>query len=91
MDSPSSEALNRGTEALSAKVDEEMSRELFRSFTMEEVTKALFQMALYKSSGPDCRPPAFFQHFWPLLQSDICASVLHFLNNHILVNLTASH
>ncbi|KAL0385615.1 UNVERIFIED_CONTAM: putative mitochondrial protein [Sesamum radiatum] len=50
---PSAEDVERGTEFVSAIVDEGMNRELLQLYTAEEVQKAIFQMAPLKSPGPD--------------------------------------
>ncbi|KAL0400906.1 UNVERIFIED_CONTAM: hypothetical protein Slati_4120500 [Sesamum latifolium] len=48
---PSEEELEKGTEAISARVTDQMQHELSMPFTAEEVSKALSQMAPLKSQG----------------------------------------
>ncbi|KAL0285580.1 UNVERIFIED_CONTAM: hypothetical protein Scaly_2814500 [Sesamum calycinum] len=50
---PSEEELEKGTEAISARVTDQMLQELSLPFTAEEISKALSQMAPLKSPGPD--------------------------------------
>ncbi|KAL0340459.1 UNVERIFIED_CONTAM: putative mitochondrial protein [Sesamum radiatum] len=50
---PSEEELEKKTEAISARVTDQMLQELSLPFTAEEISKALSQMAPLKSPGPD--------------------------------------
>ncbi|GAA0169727.1 hypothetical protein LIER_24144 [Lithospermum erythrorhizon] len=38
-----------------------------------------------KAPGPDGMTALFFQHYWPIMEADICKMVLNFLNNGIFL------
>lgn len=42
--------------------------------------KALFQMHLLKSSGPNDFPAVFYQNNWDIVRMDVCQAVLSYLN-----------
>ena len=50
-------------DAVQPVVTDKMNTFLTRTFTAEEVHKALKQMHPKKSPGPDGMPPLFYQHF----------------------------
>ena len=41
------------------------------SFTMSEITTALFAMDMHSSPGPDGFGPSFYKHFWNVLRDDV--------------------
>ncbi|KAL0334946.1 UNVERIFIED_CONTAM: putative mitochondrial protein [Sesamum radiatum] len=51
--------IERGIDHLTCKVDYVIALDLVRPFTVEEVTRALFQMAPLKSPGPDVNGQEF--------------------------------
>ncbi|KAL0437569.1 UNVERIFIED_CONTAM: hypothetical protein Sradi_0464800 [Sesamum radiatum] len=50
---PSDYDLDRGTEFVSRRVDTGMNQDLLKPYTEEEIRQAVFQMAPFKSPGPD--------------------------------------
>lgn len=46
-----------------------------------EIKTTLFTMNPQKAPGPDSMNPLFFQKFWYIVQSDICAAVRDFFLN----------
>ncbi|KAL0314573.1 UNVERIFIED_CONTAM: putative mitochondrial protein [Sesamum angustifolium] len=81
---PSEEELEKGTEAISGRLSEQLRQELSQPYTAEEISKALSQMAPLKSPGPDGMPPFFFQKFWHIVKTDVISATLAFLNELIL-------
>ncbi|KAL0396708.1 UNVERIFIED_CONTAM: putative mitochondrial protein [Sesamum calycinum] len=81
---PSEEELEKGTEAISARVTDQMLQELSLPFTAEEISKALSQMAPLKSPGPDGMPPFFFQSYWHIVKYDVVSCTLSLLNDLLL-------
>ncbi|KAK4397093.1 putative mitochondrial protein [Sesamum angolense] len=81
---PSENDLEKGTEAISVRISEDMLLELSKPYTAEEVSLALSQMAPLKSPGPDGMPPFFFQKFWHVVRDDVISNSLQLLNNLIL-------
>ncbi|KAL0301821.1 UNVERIFIED_CONTAM: putative mitochondrial protein [Sesamum radiatum] len=81
---PCPEDVERGTRFVSIKVDDGMNQSLLQPYTEEEIRKAVFQMAPFKSPGPDGMPPIFYQFYWNNIKSDVISFVLKFLNNHTL-------
>ncbi|KAK4381552.1 putative mitochondrial protein [Sesamum angolense] len=78
---PSEEELEKGTEAISGRLSEELLHELSQPYTAEEVSKALSQMASLKSPGPDGMPPFFFQKYWHIVKTDVISTTLALLND----------
>ncbi|KAL0327086.1 UNVERIFIED_CONTAM: hypothetical protein Sangu_1786600 [Sesamum angustifolium] len=78
---PQVEDIALGTAQLLPVVTPSMAEELLLPYTEEEVSKALFQMASFKSPGPDGMPPIFFKSFWHIVHDDVTACVLKFLNS----------
>lgn len=62
------------------KVTDQMNDLLDRSFTVDEVEKALFCMKPNKSPGVDDFTAGFFQKHWELLKDSVSNAVLGFLN-----------
>lgn len=48
---------------------------------MEEISKALNQMAPLKALGPDGFSACFFQQNWGTVHVEVCNAVFHFLNS----------
>jgi mannosylglycoprotein endo-beta-mannosidase len=53
------------------QVTPEENNFLTAPFSMEEVSKAVFQMEHNKAPGPDGFPAEFYQHFWETIKSDL--------------------
>ncbi|KAL0383105.1 UNVERIFIED_CONTAM: hypothetical protein Scaly_0597800 [Sesamum calycinum] len=81
---PSEEELEKGTEAISGRLSEQLRQELSQPYTAEEISKALSQMAPLKSPGPDGMPPFFFQKYWHIVKTDVISATLALLNELIL-------
>jgi hypothetical protein len=56
-----------------------MNERICRPFDAEEIKRALFQMKPSKAPGADGFTAGFFQKHWQLVQGDITAAVLAFL------------
>ncbi|KAL9690755.1 hypothetical protein QQ045_011163 [Rhodiola kirilowii] len=72
-------------------VTDEMRRELRRPYSVEEIKKAVFQMAPTKAPGLDGFPALFYQKHWNLVGDYLCREVLRYLNEsqlHRRINLT---
>ena len=65
-------------------VTDDMNDMLLSDFNIEEVEKAVQQMAPLKSPGPDGMPPLFYQSYWSLIGSDVAQTILHYLNTGTL-------
>lgn len=60
-----------------------------------EIHIALKKMALMKAPEPDGTPPLFYQHIWGMLDYDVTATILSWLNtgklshpiNHTFITL----
>ena len=73
------------------KVTEAMNDSLTRTYTSEEIRRAVFMMGPNKSPGPDGLTDGFFQLHWDLVGPQVCEAVLHFLNGSELpddINIT---
>ena len=62
------------------RVTDDMNAELTKTFTSEEVLRALHQIHLTKSPGPDSMLAIFFQRYWNIVGRDITNMVLNVLN-----------
>jgi hypothetical protein len=62
------------------KVSDVMNDRLARTFTAEEVERAIFAMGASKAPGPDGLTAGFYQLHWELLGPCITNGVLNFLN-----------
>ncbi|KAL0338469.1 UNVERIFIED_CONTAM: putative mitochondrial protein [Sesamum angustifolium] len=81
-----------GTAQLLPVVTPSMAEELLLPYTEEEGSKALFQMASFKSPSLDGMPPIFFQSFWHIVHDDVTACVLKFLNSfHLPPRMNDTH
>ncbi|KAL0436253.1 UNVERIFIED_CONTAM: putative ribonuclease H protein [Sesamum radiatum] len=78
---PRNEDIARGTEPLRRVVDEGMREDLIQPYTEAEVTRALHQMADFKSPGPDGMSPIFYQKFWHIVKQDVVPCVLSLLSS----------
>lgn len=58
-----------------------MNVALTKQLSMEEVHSALKQMHPSKAPGPDGFSPSFYQHFWPLVGTDVTEAVRAFLES----------
>ncbi|KAL0285025.1 UNVERIFIED_CONTAM: hypothetical protein Sangu_2797000 [Sesamum angustifolium] len=81
---PSKEELEKGTEAITARISDSMLQEISRPCTADKVSQALSYMAPLKSPGPDGLPPFFFQKYWHVVHHDVISSTLMILNDLIL-------
>jgi hypothetical protein len=70
-------------EGLEPRVTAEMNGWLLRPFVAEEVDFALSQMHPLKSLGPDGFAACFYQKAWDTVQSEVCTTILDFLNGGI--------
>lgn len=77
------EVTERVLRSIPKKVTETMNRELTKSFTKDEVKKALQQMHPTKAPGPDGMTPFFFQKFWNIVGDDVSRTVLGVLNDGV--------
>ena len=56
--------LERMLDGVQRVVNEEMQADLARPYTVEEVERAIKEMAPLKAPGPDGMPPLFYQTYW---------------------------
>ena len=73
------------------KVTVAMNDSLTRTYTAEEIRRAVFMMGPNKSPGPDGLTAGFFEVHWDLVGPQVCEAVLNFLNGGELpddINLT---
>ena len=76
-------SLNRIEEVINTiptQVTDDMNAELTKTFTSEEVLRALHQIHPTKSPGPDSMSTIFFQRYWNIVGRDITNMVLNVLN-----------
>jgi hypothetical protein len=66
-------------DSVPVKVTDIMNERICRPFDAEEIKRALFQMKPSKAPGADGFTAGFFQKHWQLVQGDITAAVLAFL------------
>jgi hypothetical protein len=69
---------------LACRVTTEMSGDLTKAFTAEEVSATLFQMAPLKAPGPDVLNACFFQKNWATMGGEVCHVILAILNSGVL-------
>jgi hypothetical protein len=63
------------------KVTPQMNQGLLEEFTVDDVSKALQQIAPLKAPGPDGFPAYFYQQNWATVHAEVSSVVLHFLNS----------
>jgi len=66
------------TELMNMKITDDMNEALCRSFSVEEISDALFQMGPLKAPGPDGFPARFYQRHLEVLKNDVVAAVQKF-------------
>ncbi|KAL0300641.1 UNVERIFIED_CONTAM: putative mitochondrial protein [Sesamum radiatum] len=59
-------------------VSEEDNVSLCENPTADEIKSVVFEMAPFKSPGPDGFPPSFFKNFWHIVGTDVVKAVQHF-------------
>ena len=70
----------------------DMNNTLLRSYTANEVRRALFQMHSSKSPRPDGMSPFLFQKYWNIVGPDVSNVVLSMLNSgHMLHKMNYTH
>ena len=70
----------------------DMNNTLLRSYTANEVRRALFQMHSSKSPRPDGMSPFLFQKYWNIVGLDVSNVVLSMLNSgHMLHKMNYTH
>ncbi|XP_062028881.1 uncharacterized protein LOC133744867 [Rosa rugosa] len=74
----SPEAIAEVVTATPCRVTQDMNEALLASYTNEEIKKALFQMHLSKSPGPDGMSPLFYQKYWDIVSEDNPKEAMHF-------------
>ena len=70
--------------AINIRVTPKMNDELLAEFKADEVTRAINQMHLIKSPGPDGMSLIFYQKYWDLVGFDVINCVLNVLNVGVL-------
>ena len=65
------------------RVSDDMNAELTKTFTNEEVLRALHQIHPTKSPDPDGMSAIFFQRYWSIVGRDITNMVLNVLNSNL--------
>ncbi|CAN0880685.1 Transposon TX1 uncharacterized 149 kDa protein [Linum grandiflorum] len=63
------------------RVTDQMNSQLLQPFTDNDIRKAVFSVGSSKSPGPDGYTGAFYQHFWHIIGSDVCAAVKAFFHS----------
>ncbi|KAL0363816.1 UNVERIFIED_CONTAM: hypothetical protein Sangu_0479200 [Sesamum angustifolium] len=73
-------------------VDDGMLEELVQPYTEVEVTRALSQMAFFKSPSLDDMSPIFYQKFLHIVKLDVMTYVLNLLNSYSMaIKLNETH
>ena len=75
--------INEVISAIPRHVTEDMNIELTKTFTKEEVLKALQQLHPNKAPGPDGMSAIFFHNYWDIVGSNIINMVLSVLNSNL--------
>lgn len=66
------------------RVPDELNDRLQESYTMEEISRALFQMHPDKALGIDDFSTLFYQKFWSVIKRDVLDEMMLFLNTGVL-------
>jgi len=72
------------TELMNMKITDDMNEALCRSFSVEEISDALFQMGPLKAPGLDGFPARFYPRHWEALKNDVVAAVQKIFEDGIL-------
>jgi hypothetical protein len=73
-------------------VTADMNSMLFHEYTMDEVELTLSQMHPLKSLGPNGFAACFYQKSWAMMKSEVCSTVLDFLNKVFFdIELNVTH
>ena len=75
------ERIRSAVNLLTPRVTATMNSELCAPYSDMEIRAALFQMYPTKAPGPDGMPLEFFQKYWDVVGSDVCAAVRNFLHS----------
>ena len=75
--------INEVTNAIPRRVTNEMNSKLTKTFTSEEVLKALQQLHPTKAPGPDGTSAIFFHNYWDIAGPNIINMVLNVLNSNL--------
>ncbi|GKC23951.1 RNA-directed DNA polymerase, eukaryota, partial [Tanacetum coccineum] len=59
----------------------EQRADLEREVTIEEIKTAVWNCGIDKSPGPDGFTFDFYRHFWPIIDTDVHAAVIHFFKH----------
>lgn len=79
---PSGQDVTKATMSTDLVVDNHMNDFLCAPFTIDEVHKAIFDMHLSKSPGPDGFTALFFKKLWPMIGKDVRDPVLSIMNDN---------
>ena len=79
-------------DSVDRRITDDMNGILLQPYTACEIKRALFQMHLSKSPGPDGMSPFFFQKNWYIVGRDVIEAVLLILNSgHLLHKMNHTH
>nr|XP_023912601.1 uncharacterized protein LOC112024185 [Quercus suber] len=81
--SSSPTGINEVINAIPRRVTDEMNSELTKTFTSEEVLKALKQLHPTKAPRPDGMSAIFFHNYWDIVGPSITNMVLNVLNSNL--------
>ena len=72
--------VNPCIQPIERRVTEAMNVDLIRSFAMEEIEIALFQLGPLTAPGPDGLNACFYQTNWLTMREEVCHVILDILN-----------
>ena len=79
-------------DSVDRRITDDMNGILLQPYTACEIKRALFQMHLSKSPGPDGISPCLFQKNWYIVGRDVIEAVLLILNSgHLLHKMNHTH